>query len=201
MTSATAPTTHSPAPAESIPDRITVHLTHRDLEPVLAPISEPLRAGFSYYGEVTADQYRELTGDADYSRLKLHMAIETESPEGGFGIIVHVCDILTEEQGYCAMQTQLIRHLVDHDARGTHPEYWERCRPHGQEPRTDQEWQAIAKPLDDLSYPALQFLLQLADIYEPDPFQLSPVNFDEALRNYPHNLQLADFVRPETLDL
>lgn len=199
MTTNANPAPPATPPADPIPDRITVHLTHVDLAPILSRIPAHLRYGFSFYGEVTANQYRDLTGDQDGRHLRQRIAVETESPEGGFGIIVHVCDILTAEQGSQAMQSHVISHLVRRDHQDPDHSYWPTAAPDGQEPETDDEWRAVARPLEQLSYRALQFLLHLADLYEPDPNYISAVNFDEALSNYAVKLTLADFVRPETM--
>ena len=145
---------------------------------LLTAIPARLRQGFRFYGEVTPEEYLQLTGAADYSDLKYRLAVNTEGPEG-FGVYVTPEDVLTHETGFKAMQTQVIRWFCRRDSLA--------------EPETDPGYEEMAKSAAEMPYAAIEFLLHLADVYDTDAFNISDQNFAEALRNCFPTLSLDDF--------
>lgn len=87
--------------------------------------------------------------------------------------------MLTQEAGYKAMQTQVIRYLSR--------------RAGFSEPDSDAGYEDLAKAADEMPYTSIDFLQHLADVYDEDAFNISDNNFAEALRDWSPALALADF--------
>ena len=151
---------------EALPERCVIHLMPGQLDQaLLESVPENLRSKFSFYGSVTPAEYLRLTGADDYSDLKWRLAVETADSDN-FTVKVTPEDVLTQETGAKALQSRLIR-------------YW--MQKAGQKaPASDAEYMDLAKPLEEMPYAAIEFLLGLADLYGLEPYDDDSM-FAEAL--------------------
>ena len=176
MTQQTAPVAKDP---DQLPRHCRITLLPGQINPdLLAAVPERLRQGLRFYGEVTPEEYLQLTGAADYSDLKYRLAVNTEGPEG-FSVYVTPEDVLTQETGCKAMQTQVMRYFCRRDSLA--------------EPQTEPDFEEMAKSAAEMPYAAIEFLLHLADVYDTDAFNIGDHHFAEALRDWSPALSLADF--------
>ena len=179
-TAAAVPTAAAPPP-----ELCQVLLEPAALLPaVKAGFPEALWSGIRFHGQVTPAQYIALTGDAALTRLKESLAFTGENEEG-WSLPIPVVSLLTEENGWNCLQTQLFAYMIRQEL----PPY--RC------PEDQPRLLKVAKNLDELSYAALQFLSALAEAYTWQPFQLLEEHLKDALGRADPPLGLYDFIKEE----
>lgn len=173
-------------PGEYPPETFTVLLEPAALLPaVKAGFPPELRQHIRFCGEVTWRQYATLTGVAGGWQLKDRLAVEREGADG-FPIQVLACDVVTEHGGWHSLQMQLIRHFLAQEGIA--------C------PQTEAECQRLSKTTEQMSFPALRFLLQLARDYSPQPFELTRQNFAQALADFKPPVNLEEFAHRKAID-
>lgn len=178
---------NNPSPAiEYLPETFGVLLEPAALLPaVKAGFPEELQHGIRFYGELTMKQYVQLTGDSGWWDLKWRMAIEREGADG-FPIQVLAGDVVTEHGGWRSLQMQLIRYFLAREGIS--------C------PQTEVECQRLSRTTEQMSFPALRFLLQLARDYSPQPFDLTWQNFAQALADFKPPVNLEEFAHRSAID-
>ena len=167
---------------QALPYRCVVHLLPSQIrKEILTGLPENLRGKFHFYGGVTPEEYRLLTGDAACSQMKWRLGAETVSKDN-FTIYIAPEDVLTQESGAKAVQSRLLRYWLEQASQEV--------------PASDAEYQEIAKTLDEMSYAALEFLLGIAELYSVDAADLSDQDMEEALNDQHPELSWDDFAYP-----